>query len=97
MDTEDISENSMDNEYIKFMTLEQISAKREDKINSIKNIEKQTLFRNMLKNIQFSKNFIHEAFENLTCENLLKLYSILFNNKNCGTNFSKLNLKRKGS
>lgn len=51
MDTEDISENSMDNEYIKFMTLEQISAKREDKINSIKNIEKQTLFRNMLKNI----------------------------------------------
>lgn len=40
MDTDDISDITMDNEFLKFMTLEQLSTKREEKINSIKNLEK---------------------------------------------------------
>ena len=40
MEIDDISDNSYDNESLKLMTLEQLSKKRDDKINSIKNIEK---------------------------------------------------------
>ena len=40
MEIDDISDNSYDNESLNLMTLEQLSKKRDDKINSIKNIEK---------------------------------------------------------
>jgi hypothetical protein len=40
MNSDDISLNSMDHENIKYMTLEYLILKREEKLNSIKNLEK---------------------------------------------------------